>query len=100
MKYLLAAASALLVLSPLAESPAMAHKAHRFNRQYQTGRHWHRHCHDDGVCHTHTHTHYGKDAGHHGRWFMHGLYSGTYPKYEDYWYPGWYPGPEWQIHIH
>ncbi len=95
MKYLLAAASALLVASPaLAHGPALGKRhQHRPN----TGIHRHYHCHKrKNVCHWHKHSHWGKDAGHHGKWFLHHSYPNRYRYYDDYY---WYPAPSWEIHI-
>ena len=96
MKYLLAAASALLVASPaLAHGPALGKRHHHHHRPY-TGVHKHYHCHDKkDICHWHKHSHWGKDAGHHGKWFMHRVYPHRY--YNDHL---WYPGPSWEIHLH
>jgi hypothetical protein len=99
MKYLLAAASALLVASPaLAHGPATA-KRHYHSLGHHVGTHRHYHCHKKkGVCHWHKHGHWGKDAGHHGRKFMHPVYwrDKYYHHNEHY----WYPGPSWEIHLH
>jgi len=91
MKYLLAAASALLVASPaLAHGPRI--RGHGYKH---TGIHRHYHCHKKkDICHWHKHSHWGKDAGHHGKWFMHHTYPHRY--YDDY----WYPAPSWEIHLH
>tara|TARA_Y100000361_G_scaffold73039_1_gene64705 strand:- start:543 stop:839 length:297 start_codon:yes stop_codon:yes gene_type:complete len=98
MKYLLAAASALLVASPaLAHGPALGKRHHHVKPD--TGTHNHYHCHKrKEICHWHHHSHWGKDAGHHGKWFMHHNYPNRYHRYYDDYY--WYPAPSWEIHIH
>lgn len=97
MKYLLALASAFLVASPaLAGGPALGKRHHHY---HHTGTHRHHHCHKKtGLCHWHKHSHWGKDAGHHGNRFMHGVFyrDKYYHHKENY----WYPNPSWQIHIH
>ena len=102
MKYLLAAASALLVASPaLAHGPATAKRHYHSlgNHGHHAGTHRHFHCHKKReVCHWHKHGHWGKDAGHHGKRFMHPVYwrDKYYHHNEHY----WYPGPSWEIHVH
>jgi len=102
MKYLLAAASALLVASPaLAHGPATAKRHYHSlgHHGHHAGTHKHFHCHKKkDVCHWHKHGHWGKDAGHHGKWFMHPVYwrDKYYHHNEHY----WYPGPSWEIHVH
>ena len=96
MKYLLAAASALLFSSPaLAHGPALGKRHHHYHRP-STGVHKHYHCHaKKDICHWHKHSHWGKDAGHHGKSFMHMVYPYRY--YDNYL---WYPAPSWEIHLH
>ena len=97
MKYLLALASAFLVASPaLAGGPALGKRHHHY---HHTGAHRHYHCHKKtGLCHWHKHSHWGKDAGHHGNRFMHGvIYRDKYYHHNENY---WYPGPSWEIHIH
>jgi len=102
MKYLLAAASALLVASPaLAHGPATAKRHYHSlgHHGHHAGTHRHFHCHKKReVCHWHKHGHWGKDAGHHGKRFMHPVYwrDKYYHHNEHY----WYPGPSWEIHVH
>tara|TARA_R100000030_G_scaffold96365_1_gene84417 strand:+ start:699 stop:1007 length:309 start_codon:yes stop_codon:yes gene_type:complete len=102
MKYLLAAASALLVASPaLAHGPATAKRHYHSlgHHGHHAGTHKHFHCHKKkDVCHWHKHGHWGKDAGHHGKRFMHPVYwrDKYYHHNEHY----WYPGPSWEIHVH
>ena len=71
MKYLLAAASALLVASPaLAHGPATTKRHYHSlgHHGHHAGTHRHLHCHKKReVCHWHKHGHWGKDAGHHGK---------------------------------
>ena len=102
MKYLLAAASALMVASPaLAHGPATAKRHYHSlgHHGHHAGTHRHFHCHKKReVCHWHKHGHWGKDAGHHGKRFMHPVYwrDKYYHHNEHY----WYPGPSWEIHVH